>query len=327
VSVTSSPIDWYAARAAGVLAYLMLTLAVLLGLTLAGRLRLPGWPAFAVTDVHRFAGLLVGVFVSIHVATIALDSYTPFSLTQLVVPLSAGYRPLWTALGIVAVELLAAVALTNALRARIPYRWWRRVHVANLGVWAAATAHGIGAGTDTRSGWMAALYVVSVASVLAALAWRLGRARVSPLALTGLASAAGAIGVAAVVMLVGAAAPGTRTGAVRAAGLGGFSDRFSGSLSRRLGPGGELVSVLGHGSGSDAVTLRIDLVSGQGAGEASSLQLEDITTGTVCTGTVTTIDDAGFSGDCSLAGGASRSVSASWQLDADSLSGRLELTV
>ena len=83
MGLTASPVDWYAARTAGIVAYLILTGVVLVGLTLAGQVRVPHWPKFAVTDLHRFGGLLVGAFVSIHVATIAIDKFTPFSLTQL----------------------------------------------------------------------------------------------------------------------------------------------------------------------------------------------------------------------------------------------------
>src|SRR5256714_13721435 len=71
VHLTSSPVDWYAARAAGIVAYLLLSAVVVLGLTLSGRRRLPRWPRFALEDVHRFAGILTGTFVAIHVPTIA----------------------------------------------------------------------------------------------------------------------------------------------------------------------------------------------------------------------------------------------------------------
>src|ERR1700719_3141075 len=58
--------------------------------------------------------------------------YLPFSLEQLAVPFASRYRPLPTALGIVAMELLVAVAITNLLRQRLPYRAWRRIHYATL---------------------------------------------------------------------------------------------------------------------------------------------------------------------------------------------------
>ena len=107
--LTTSPVDWYAARAAGVAAYLLLGTVVCLGLTMAGKKRLERWPRFALEDVHRFAGILTGAFLAIHVATIAIDSYTPFSLAGLLVPFVSSYRPLPVALGIVSAELLVAL--------------------------------------------------------------------------------------------------------------------------------------------------------------------------------------------------------------------------
>jgi sulfoxide reductase heme-binding subunit YedZ len=175
VGVTSSPVAWYAARAAGVVAYLLLTVVVLVGLTLSGRRRL-AWPRFAVEDVHRFGGLLVGVFVWIHVLAVALDTYTPFSLADLIVPFRADYRPLWTAVGVVAAELLLALALTNSLRRRIPHGLWRTLHRLNLVVWLGASAHGLGSGTDRATAWLLTLYLLSIASVAAATAVRLSSA-------------------------------------------------------------------------------------------------------------------------------------------------------
>jgi sulfoxide reductase heme-binding subunit YedZ len=170
-----SGIDWYAARAAGVVAYALLTSSVLLGVLVAGRARLPRWPAFAVTDVHRFLSILTGVFIAIHVYTLLLDRYAHVSVTTLVVPGATSYRPFWIALGTIALELLLAVALSNALRKRLGHVRWRRVHYLAFGVWIAATAHGIGAGTDAGAGWLRGLYVVSIGSVGLATVWRVAR--------------------------------------------------------------------------------------------------------------------------------------------------------
>lgn len=193
--LTSSPVDWYAARAAGITAYVLLSLVVVLGLGLASRApgrRWKRWPMFAVEDVHRVGGLLVGVFVSLHVLAIAIDSYMPFSLGQLAVPLAAGYRPIWTGLGIVAAELLVALAITNHYRRRLPYRWWRAAHYANFAVWIAATAHGLGAGTDRGAWWMLAIYGVSSGSVVSLTLWRMrARGRLTSLRPVHLALAAG----------------------------------------------------------------------------------------------------------------------------------------
>lgn len=173
-------VEWDAARAAGVVAYALLTGGVLLGVLLAGRARLPRWPAFAVTDVHRFVALLTGAFVVLHVYALLLDRYVHTSLVAVVLPGASAYRPFWVALGTVALELLAAVGLSNLLRKRLGHARWRRIHYLTFAVWAAATAHGIGAGTDAGAGWLRLLYVVAVASVVAAVAWRRVRTASSP---------------------------------------------------------------------------------------------------------------------------------------------------
>src|SRR5712691_1214198 len=149
VHLTSSPVDWYAARAGGVVAYVLLSANVTIGLLMTGKKSMKHWPRFALEDVHRFGGLLVGTFIAIHVVAVAIDAYLPFSLTSLVVPLVARYRPVWTGLGIVAAELLVALAFTNHYRnVRISYRFWRRAHFVNFAVWGAATLHGLGSGKD-----------------------------------------------------------------------------------------------------------------------------------------------------------------------------------
>jgi predicted ferric reductase len=170
--IASVGISWYVARAGGLLAYLLLTVSVVLGLTLSGRARLPHWPRFAVEDVHRFAGLLTGWFLAIHVLALVADSYLPFSLTAVLVPGAAPYRPVSVALGVVAAELLVALALTNHFRDRLSYRFWRRAHYANFAVWLLALIHGIASGTDRSAPWAISLYTVSVAAVAGLTTWR-----------------------------------------------------------------------------------------------------------------------------------------------------------
>lgn len=167
---------WYAARAGGLVAYVLLSTGSVLGLVLA-RKESPPWPKFAVEDVHRFLMLLTGAFLAVHVGGILVDDYVPFSLGQVLIPFTADYRPYATGLGVVALELLLAVAVTNAFRKQIPHRVWRRAHYASFGVWAAATIHGILAGTDRQELWFLLLYMGSVAAVAAAAATRFLPAR------------------------------------------------------------------------------------------------------------------------------------------------------
>ncbi len=166
MTLASLTIDWYAARAAGLVAYLLLSSSVALGLLLAGKERLDRWPRFALEDVHRFAGVLAGTFIALHLLLLGIDSQAHLGLGELIVPFASHYRPLWTGLGIVSAQLLVALAVSNHYRKRLPHVVWRRLHYLNLVVWIAATAHGLGAGTDSGSGWFLVLYAVATTTIL-----------------------------------------------------------------------------------------------------------------------------------------------------------------
>jgi sulfoxide reductase heme-binding subunit YedZ len=172
VLVASTAITWYAARAGGLVAFCLLTASVALGLTLSGHARLRRWPRFALEDVHRFAGLLTGVFIGLHGIALLLDAYLPFSLANLLVPDTAPYRPLATGLGVVAAELLAALAVTNRFRGRLSYAFWRRAHYLGFAVWALALVHGLTAGSDADTIWGESLFLACGATVAGLTVWR-----------------------------------------------------------------------------------------------------------------------------------------------------------
>jgi len=174
--LTSNPVDWYAARAGGIAAYLLLSLNVAIGLLMTGKKSLRRWPRFAIKDVHRFTGLLTGTFVVLHIIAVAIDAYLPFSLLSLAVPLVAPFRPIWTGLGIVAAELLLALAVSNHYRnTELSYRAWRRIHYANFAVWTAATFHAVGTGTDRSTPWLLAIEAAAVGVIGGLIVWRVLR--------------------------------------------------------------------------------------------------------------------------------------------------------
>jgi sulfoxide reductase heme-binding subunit YedZ len=164
---------WFATRATGVVALLLLTLTVILGVAGTARFAAPAMPRLVTSGVHRTLSLLVLCFIAVHVATTVLDSYTRIGLATAVIPFSSGYRTLWLGLGTVAADGLLAVALTSLLRDRLPYRTWRAVHWLGYACWPIALWHGLGTGTDSRLPWLLALDALCVAGVVAAICWRL----------------------------------------------------------------------------------------------------------------------------------------------------------
>ncbi len=65
------------------------------------------------------------------------------------------------AFGIVALYLGIAIGISTWLRPHIGYKLWRQLHVLTLGVFALATIHGIGTGSDTQTPWALGIYLVS----------------------------------------------------------------------------------------------------------------------------------------------------------------------
>jgi sulfoxide reductase heme-binding subunit YedZ len=158
---------WYFARSAGVVAYLLLSSSVLLGVLLAGRTRLT-WPRFAVEEVHRFLAILTGVFIVLHGGSLLLDRVVPIGLGGELVPFTSPYRPFAVGLGVTAMELIAAVGISNALRGRIPHAAWRKLHYLTLPAWLLASLHGVLAGTDAGDPWFAGIAAGSFAAVAVA---------------------------------------------------------------------------------------------------------------------------------------------------------------
>ena len=307
--LTSNPVDWYAARAAGIAAYLLLSFGVLLGLTMAGRKSLRRWPKFAVEDVHRFVGLLVGTFVIIHVVTIAIDAWLPFSIGSILVPLLSRYRAIWVALGVVAAELLLALAVTNHYRDRLDYRFWRRAHYLNLLVWTAATLHGIGSGTDRSAPWPLALYALATAAVGAAIAWRFTRLRLPTRRSVPIIAFAGG-GFSLLVVGLGASALHFRPKPWNAAS---FTDSLGGHIAQVNGLSRGIVSMAGEGTGLQRVLVRADLLLQPGRIDRTAFQMEYLPSGLRCDGTVTRAAAFGFDAVCRLPNGTRRFVSARWQ--------------
>jgi sulfoxide reductase heme-binding subunit YedZ len=164
---------WYTARGTGVVALLLLTVVMVLGVgSRAGR-PVFGLPRFAVALVHRNASLLAVTLVVLHVTLLLFDPYAQLKLLDLVVPFTAAYRPLWVGLGTLALECVVAVIVTSLLRHRLGRRTWRAVHWLAYAAWPVAWLHGIGTGTDRGSGWYLGLAVASAVVVLAAVGWRL----------------------------------------------------------------------------------------------------------------------------------------------------------
>jgi sulfoxide reductase heme-binding subunit YedZ len=174
--INSSTVLWYMSRATGVVALLLMTAVLVLGLLVSRQGKLPGLPRFAVTGLHRNLSLIAVVFVGLHVLTAVTDGYVHIPLISAIVPLSSSYERLWLALGAVSLDLTLAIVVTSLVRARLGRRTWKAVHWLAYLSWPVAWLHSYGAASDLKSGWMFLLAIADLLLVVAAVGWRLAAA-------------------------------------------------------------------------------------------------------------------------------------------------------
>ncbi len=168
---------WYLTRSTGLVALLLLTGTVVLGVVASVGWTTERWPRFLSQGVHRNISLFCVGFVALHVVTTVSDGYVPIGFADAFLPFLTPYRPLWVGLGALAFDLLLVVLVTSALRHRIGYDSWRFVHWLAYLCWPIAMFHGLGSGSDSSLPFALGLDAACAAAVLAAVAWRLATGR------------------------------------------------------------------------------------------------------------------------------------------------------
>jgi predicted ferric reductase len=169
---------WYTVRATGLVAWFLVTVAVVWGLLLSLRqvpasrrrgLPRPAW----MLDLHRFLGGLALLFVVAHVGALAFDSFVGFDWDDLLVPFATTWRPAAVAWGIAAAYLLLAVEVTSLLMRHLRRGLWHAVHLLSLVVFGAVTAHALYAGADAPEPLVQAFATGSAVVVLLLVGVRL----------------------------------------------------------------------------------------------------------------------------------------------------------
>jgi methionine sulfoxide reductase heme-binding subunit len=164
---------WYLVRSTGLVDLVLLTAAMVLGISELVRWTRPGWPRFVVAALHRNVSLLALAVLAVHVVTSIGDSFVNIRLIDAFIPFVGAYQPFWLGLGAFAFDLTLAITITSFMRHRLGLGAWRAVHWGAYVCWPIAVAHGLGMGTDSGAGWVQVLNGVCVAAVVAAVVWRL----------------------------------------------------------------------------------------------------------------------------------------------------------
>jgi sulfoxide reductase heme-binding subunit YedZ len=159
------PVAWLIARAAGLVAFALLTVSVSLGLAMSTKLLKPqlqkdilGW--------HQTLLWTALSMLALHGGAILFDPVMRFGLPAVVVPGTAPWRPITVAAGVVAAYLMLTLAVSFRVRRRIGQRRWRLLHYASFGAFALALGHALHAGTDLQGTTGLVFAAVALAPIL-----------------------------------------------------------------------------------------------------------------------------------------------------------------
>lgn len=144
---------WLASRASGLVALVLITVSVAIGLSMAGKvLRVPGLSRklMAIHEQTALAGLIA---IAVHAITLLGDPFLDPGPAGVAVPFALGFETFFTGLGVIAAYLAALLGLSFYFRKRIGAKLWRKAHRATVLVWVLGLVHALGAGSDTSEIW------------------------------------------------------------------------------------------------------------------------------------------------------------------------------
>jgi sulfoxide reductase heme-binding subunit YedZ len=166
---------WIASRASGVVALILVTISVGLGLTMASKIVRKRGAGPVLARVHEQTALAGLVAIAVHGITLLGDHWLHPGLKGIAVPFAMSYRPIFTGLGILGGYLAALLGLTFYLRRRIGTKLWRKMHRATVVVWLLGIVHTLGAGTDAGSPWLREFMVATAIPIVVLFAVRMLR--------------------------------------------------------------------------------------------------------------------------------------------------------
>lgn len=161
---------WMAARASGIVALLLLTALVVLGITLSHPEQNRWKQAKRIFPWHDSLWVFVTAFLGIHVVTLVLDEYAGVGIGGALLPGLSEYRSVPVALGVIGLYAFAITVVTARFTNLLPSGVWLKLHRLSAVALVLAWSHGVLAGSDSIA--LQPMYVGVVAVVLAAAALR-----------------------------------------------------------------------------------------------------------------------------------------------------------
>jgi methionine sulfoxide reductase heme-binding subunit len=179
MTTSASPhLFWITSRAAGIVALVLASLAVSLGLLMSTKLLRKRGPDLLA--VHEILSISTIVAIAVHGLSLLGDQYLNASLADIAIPFTFSYKTGWTSVGIIAGWGTAFLGLSYYARRWIGAKRWRSLHRLTAVMWLAGLVHALGMGTDAGQVWFLAMLAIVAAPALLLLVTRLARSGQRP---------------------------------------------------------------------------------------------------------------------------------------------------
>jgi predicted ferric reductase len=139
---------WYAIRASGLVAYLLLTASTVWGIMLTSKVVKEWVPAAVALDLHNYLSwTAVGITV-LHAVLLLVTSFYDYSVLNLLIPFTGPYDPFWVGLGIISLYLMVLTSITFYMIKRIGMKTFRLIHYLTYVGFVLGLLHSLMSGTD-----------------------------------------------------------------------------------------------------------------------------------------------------------------------------------
>lgn len=139
---------WIISRSSGLMATLLLSAVVALGILSSADTGSRRWSRFLTSGLHRRLAYLACTMLGLHVLAVVVDTYVDIGALNVFIPFTSSYERFAIGLGAISFDLLIVLMATSLTRRHLPFRLWQVIHLAAYAIWPLAILHGVLAGTD-----------------------------------------------------------------------------------------------------------------------------------------------------------------------------------
>ncbi len=130
----------------GLIAMVLLTVNILLGLILSARYNsVRDWPhrRLPIFDIHNWTAYIALSLIVLHPALLLFSGTARFHVVDVLVPIRSPHQTLYNSLGACAFYCIVFVVVTSYFRARLGSRLWKKLHYISYAAAAFLFVHGV----------------------------------------------------------------------------------------------------------------------------------------------------------------------------------------